>query len=97
LLSPEDDSPRPLAQKVLERPDLLASLHELVSGSRRAFIVPYNVRDLERDFALAHDVPVYRSDHRFARFGTKSGARRVFERAGFHTRSERVGRAVERR
>jgi hypothetical protein len=66
----------------LSDPDLLASLRELVSGSRRAFIVPYNVCELERDLALALDVPIYGSDHRFARFGTKSGASRVFERAG---------------
>jgi hypothetical protein len=37
---------------------------------------------LERDLALALDVPIYGIDHRFARYGTKTGATRVFERAG---------------
>jgi pre ATP-grasp domain-containing protein/pheganomycin biosynthesis PGM1-like protein len=82
LLSPEDDSPRPLAQKILERPDLLARLRELVSDRRGAFIMPFNVRDHERDLALELDVPIYGVDHRFARHGIKSGCRHLFESAG---------------
>jgi hypothetical protein len=81
LLSPEDDSPRPLAQKILERPDLLARLRELISDAAGAFIMPFNVRRLERDLALELDVPIYGVDHRFARYGLKSGCRRVFESA----------------
>jgi hypothetical protein len=82
LLSPGDDSARPLAQKILERPELLAALRELVLERHRAFIVPFNVREFERDLALALDVPIYGIDHRFARYGTKTGGRHVFERAG---------------
>jgi hypothetical protein len=82
LLSPDDDSPRPLARKILERSDLLARLAELVPHSDRAFILPFNVRGCERDLALALDLPIYGIDHRFARYGTKTGARRLFESAG---------------
>jgi hypothetical protein len=82
LLSPEDASPRPLAQKILERPDLLARLRELVSDRRGVFIMPFNVRDAERDLALALGVPIYGVDHRFARHGLKTGCRRLFESAG---------------
>jgi hypothetical protein len=82
LLSPDDDSPRPLARKILERSDLLARLAQLVPQSGRAFILPFNVRGFERDLALALDVPIYGIDHRFARYGTKTGARRLFESAG---------------
>ena len=81
LLSPEDDSPRPLAQKILERSDLLARLRGLVSDGRGDFIMPFNVRDHERDLALELDVPIYGVDHRFARYGIKSGCRRLFESA----------------
>ena len=81
LLSPADDSPRPLAQKILERPELLASLRELVSDRPGAFIMPFNVRELERDLALELDVPIYGVDSRFARYGIKTGCRRVFESA----------------
>lgn len=82
LLSPDDDSPRPLARKILDRSDLLARLAELKPDRDRAFILAFNVRGFERDLALALDVPIYGVDHRFARYGTKTGARRLFERAG---------------
>ena len=82
LFSPEDDSPRPLAQKILERPQLLARLRELMPDRRGAFIMPFNVRDHERDLALELDVPIYGVDHRFARYGLKSGCRGLFASAG---------------
>ena len=52
FLSPHDDSPRPLAQKVLERPQLLARLRELIPDREHSFIAPYDVLSLERDLAL---------------------------------------------
>jgi hypothetical protein len=82
FLSPRDDSPRPLAQKVLEHPELLARLRALIPDRDRSFIAPYDVLDFERDLALALDVPVYGVDPRFARHGRKSGCRRLFARAG---------------
>jgi len=82
FLSPHDDSPRPLAQKVLERPQLLARLRELIPDREHSFIAPYDVLSLERDLALALDVPIYGVDHRFARHGRKSGCRRLFARTG---------------
>jgi hypothetical protein len=60
----------------------VAALRSLVPDRRRAFIVPFNVRGFERDLALALDVPIYGVDHRFTHYGTKTGARRVFECAG---------------
>jgi hypothetical protein len=82
LLSPQDGSPRPLAQKILERPRLLADLKELLPDRDRAFILPFNVRGLERDLALELGVPIYGVDSRFHHHGTKTGARRAFARAG---------------
>jgi len=82
LLSPDDDSPRPLARKILEQSELLARLAKLVPDHDRAFILPFNVRGFERDLALALDIPIYGIDNRFARYGTKTGARRLFESAG---------------
>ena len=95
-MSPEDDSPRPLAQKILERPSLLAALRTLVLDRERAFISPFNVRRCERDLALALDVPVYGIRDRFACYGTKTAARHVFERAS-HIRSVRAACAEPRR
>jgi len=82
LLSPHDGSPRPLAQKILERPELLARLRQLVADRRATFIMPFNVRDAERDLALELGVPIYGVDHRFARYGLKTGCRRLFASAG---------------
>jgi hypothetical protein len=90
LLSPDDDSPRPLARKILERSELLARLAKLVPDPDPAFILPFNVRGFERDLALELDIPIYGIDHRFARYGTKTGARRLFE-SGSHTRRESTG------
>jgi hypothetical protein len=83
LLSVDDDSPRPLAQKILERPELLARLRSALAGREQgAFIMPFNVRELERELALTLAVPVYGIDHRYAEYGTKSGARRLFGELG---------------
>lgn len=82
LLSPDDASLRPLASKLLDRPDLIARICELAGGGERAFIMPFNVRGPERDLALALDVPIYGIDSRFERYGTKTGSRRLFESAG---------------
>lgn len=82
LLSADDDSPRPLAQKVLERPDLLGRLRKLLPDPDSAFIMSFNVRGFERDLALELEVPIYGVDHRFAHYGTKTGSRRLFAGAG---------------
>jgi hypothetical protein len=83
LLSVDDDSPRPLAQKILERPELLARLRSALAGREQgAFIMPFNVRELERELALTLAVPVYGIDHRYAEYGTKGGARRLFGELG---------------
>ena len=82
LVSPADDSIRPLSEKLLDRPDLVAQLRELAGDRDRAFIMPFNVRRPERDLALALDIPIYGVDSRFARYGTKTGSRRLFETAG---------------
>lgn len=82
LVSPDDGSLRPLASKLLDRPDLLAQIAALAGDGDRAFIMPFNVRRPERDLALALDVPIYGIDSRFERYGTKTGARRLFDSAG---------------
>ena len=58
LVSPDDGSIRPLSQKLLDRPDLIAQLTRLAGDGDRAFIMPFNVRAAERDLALALDVPI---------------------------------------
>ncbi|HKW01559.1 MAG TPA: peptide ligase PGM1-related protein [Vicinamibacterales bacterium] len=82
LVAPLDGSARPLSQKLLERPDVLAKIRSLVLDPDRAHLVPFNTTDLERDLSLALGIPMYGADPRFLAFGTKSGARRIFAEVG---------------
>ncbi|HEX5619311.1 MAG TPA: hypothetical protein VFX51_12875, partial [Solirubrobacteraceae bacterium] len=77
-LSPDDASPRPLSEKLLERPDMVERLRDLVTDPTRAFMAPYAVTSAERELALRLGLPVYGTPPDQASWGTKSGARRLF-------------------
>src|SRR5882757_2282294 len=82
LLSPYDDSPRPLSLKLLERPRLLERIEAGIQDKERAHLVCYNTTFLERNLALRLGIPLYGADPRHLPFGTKSGCRRLFAQAG---------------
>lgn len=82
LLACDDRRPLPLSVKVLDRPDLVDRLRELVADDPEAFIMPFNVRAEEREIALLLERPIYGVDDRFVDHGTKSGGRRLFAAAG---------------
>ncbi len=84
LLSPEDGSSRPLSQKILERPTLIAEMRALIPDLDNAHIVPFNTTDLERELALRLGIPMYAADPDFFAFGTKSGGRQIFEEEGIN-------------
>lgn len=89
LVSPLDGSGRPLSEKLLERPRLLARIRELIVDPDRAHLVPFNTTELERDLALALGIPMYGADPRFFHYGTKTGCRRLFAELGVrHPRGE---------
>jgi hypothetical protein len=77
-----DASPRPLTDKLLERPTLLAQIARLVPDRRRSHLVPYNTTEHERDLALALGIPMYGADPRLFPLGTKTGCRRLFAEEG---------------
>ncbi len=81
LICLDDTSPRSLAAKLLDRPDLLARVREFV-GSDPAMIEPWNVTGTERDVAVALGIPLHGSPPRLLSLGSKSGSRRTFEAAG---------------
>ena len=60
LVSVNDSSPRPLSEKLLERPRLLRQIGELIPDRSRSHLVPYNTTSMERDLALALGIPMYR-------------------------------------
>ena len=84
LLSPYDDSARPLSLKLLERPRLLERIEAAILDKDRAHLVCYNTTFLERNLALRLGIPLYGADPRHLSFGTKSGCRQLFARAGIN-------------
>ena len=84
LLSPYDDSPRPLSLKLLERPRLLERIEAGIQDKERAHLVCYNTTFLERNLALRLEIPLYGADPRHLSLGTKSGCRRLFAQAGIN-------------
>jgi pheganomycin biosynthesis PGM1-like protein len=79
---PHDSTLRPLSLKLLERPRLLAQIRDLIPDKERAHLVPYNTTELERDLAIRLGIPMYGADPRHFELGTKSGCRKLFDRAG---------------
>jgi hypothetical protein len=82
LVSTLDGSSRPLSQKILERPRLIRRIRDLILDPERAHLVPYNTTELERDLALALEIPMYGADPKHFHFGTKTGCRRLFQEEG---------------
>ncbi|MDT0212278.1 peptide ligase PGM1-related protein [Rothia sp. ARF10] len=82
MVSVGDLTPRPLSEKLLERPRLLADLRALIANPLRSHLVPYTTTSLERDLALELGIPMYGADPRHLVLGTKSGCRRLFDESG---------------
>ena len=82
LLSAHDPSPRPLCEKLLDRPLLLHRIRRAIGDRALAHLVPYSPTATDCDLALVLGIPMYAADPRHARFGTKSGCRELFAAAG---------------
>lgn len=78
----DDPSPRSLSEKLLESPGSLPEVRRLIGDPERAFIIPFNVTELERAIAVELGVPLYGPAPELVALGTKSGSRRVARRAG---------------
>ncbi len=76
-----DNSPRPVAAKLLDRPDLLAALRASFDG-RPTFIEPWNVTEHEVDVAVRLQAPVNGTAPALWPLGYKSAGRRLFAEAG---------------
>lgn len=82
LVSALDGTLRPLTEKILERPRLVSRLRSLVIDPGRAYIVPFNTTELERELAVRLGIPIFGADPRFNHLGSKSGCRRLFAEEG---------------
>ena len=76
-----DDTPRSLTAKLLDRPDLLASIGSMTRG-RLAYIEPWNVTHLEMEVADLLGLPLNGTPASLWPLGFKSNGRRVIREAG---------------
>ncbi len=82
LLCAYDASPRPLTQKILERPRLIQRIRYGIADPSRAFMTVFNSTPLERKLAVLLGIPLNGVDPALCHLGTKSGSRKVFREAG---------------
>ena len=82
LLSPQEATSRPLAQKLLDRPRLLERIRSLIIDPDRAHLVPFMATWKDREVAMRLGIPMYGADPRDSHLGTKSEGRRLFAEAG---------------
>lgn len=82
LLSCHDASNRPLTLKVLERPRLIEKIREHILPGHVAHLSGFNITYLEHELALQLGVPLYGCPASLAFWGSKSGSREIFRRAG---------------
>ena len=81
LLSTYDASPKPLTQKILERPRLLERIRQALRMDK-AFMTCYNSTELEGELSLKLGVPLYAAAPDLQIWGTKSGSRQIFAESG---------------
>jgi hypothetical protein len=82
LVSVDDSSPRPLSEKLLARPRMLAKIAAMIPNREHCHLIPYSTTGLERDIALTLGIPMYGPDPRLAGLGSKTGCRRLFAEEG---------------
>ncbi|HEX5013090.1 MAG TPA: hypothetical protein VFV72_02940, partial [Candidatus Limnocylindrales bacterium] len=81
LIEVDDGTPRSVAAKLLDRPDLLADLRARIAG-RPALMEPWNVTDHEVALAVALGVPINGTRPDLRWIGFKSEGRRLMREAG---------------
>ncbi len=81
LLTLFDTSPKPLTAKILKRPRLMQRIRDFVRPNA-GFISCFNVTDLERQLAIALNLPLYGATPDLQHWGTKSGSRQLFADCG---------------
>jgi hypothetical protein len=82
MLCTYDASPRPLTQKILERPRLIERIREAIPDPARSYLTVFNSTPLERKLSVLLGIPLNGLDPKLNYLGTKSGSRKVFREAG---------------
>lgn len=81
LFSTYDLSPRPLTEKILERPRLLQQIRQALRPGL-SYMVCYTSSSLERELSLQLNVPLFGLDPDLRYLGTKGGSRQLFAEVG---------------
>jgi hypothetical protein len=81
LIDIDDGTPRSVAAKLLDRPDLTGEIRQRIGG-RPALIEPWNVTEHEVALALELGVPINGTRPELRGLGFKSEGRRLISRAG---------------
>jgi hypothetical protein len=81
-ISVGDWTPRPLTEKILSRPRLIARLRSLIPNPAAAVLLPFVTTPLEARLGVELGIPVYGAHPSCGNLGTKTGSRQVFEMAG---------------
>jgi hypothetical protein len=81
LLTTYDNSFKPLTQKILERPRLVARIRQALRPDK-SYMVCYNSTLLEQELSLQLGIPLLASSPALLYWGSKSGSREIFAECG---------------
>jgi len=81
LFDADDASPRPLSEKLLERPALLQRIAAALRPERTVMTC-FKVTPLEKELSERLQIPLLGTDPQLDHWGSKAGSRSLFARAG---------------
>ena len=82
MVTVDDPSPLPLTEKLLHRPDVVAHVRDLAGPAHAAHVLPFNMTAAEHALSEALGLPFYGPHPDLVPLGSKTGSRRVAQRAG---------------
>ncbi len=84
LLSCHDSSPKPLIEKILERPRLIQRIKDFIPPDHEAHMSCFIVTEQERSLAVQLQIPIYGCDPDLYELGNKSNGRKIFRECGLN-------------
>lgn len=82
LLNCHDSSPKPLIEKILDRPRLIQRIREFIPADHEAHMSCFIVTEQERSLAVQLQLPIYGCDPDLYDLGSKSNGRKIFRECG---------------
>jgi hypothetical protein len=82
LFSVNDDSAKPLTQKILEHPRLINRLKKLITSPETTCLSCFNSTKLEHDLAKKLGINILATLPETVHWGTKSGSHKIFNECG---------------